>query len=185
MADLAATQSTNSDEWQTPQWLFRRLNYEFDFTLDAAATKENSLCPDYFDIEMNGLEQDWSGYTVWCNPPYSGTKFWMMKAWAEAIEHRVTTVMLVAARPDTRHWWAFASEAEVRFLPGRLKFGLSNEDKETVKQKNIIRKQMGKKPLDPENTSAPFPSAVVIFNGDLSLRTPTTIYWNIREERRK
>lgn len=154
MANIQATQTSLSDEWGTPPWLFRLLDDEFEFDLDAAATEDNALCYDYFTEEKNGLIQTWSG-KVWLNCPYSNAGEWVQKAYEEAVKEHATTVMLLAARIDTRYWVSYVSKAEVRFLPGRLKF-------------------VGGK------HSAPFPSAVVIFHKGMN-RSPSTIYWNVRE----
>lgn len=53
--------SKNSDEWQTPLDLFQDLDREFHFDLDACATPENAMCPEYFTKEQDGLEQNWGG----------------------------------------------------------------------------------------------------------------------------
>lgn len=53
--------TSNSDEWYTPQALFDRLNDEFNFTIDAAASDEYHKCPIYYTKKENGLVQDWGG----------------------------------------------------------------------------------------------------------------------------
>lgn len=120
-ANIAATQTNDSDEWRTPTWLFNLLNEEFNFLIDVAATDENALCSKWFTEADNGLVQKWSGI-CYCNPPYSKAAAWFKNAWSEAALGHATTVMLVAARTDTRYWWDYATKAEVRFLKGRLKF---------------------------------------------------------------
>lgn len=62
--------TSNSVEWGTPQDFFDRLNCEFHFTLDPCATDKNKKCEKYFTKEQNGLIQDWTDETVFCNPPY-------------------------------------------------------------------------------------------------------------------
>lgn len=62
--------TSNSEEWATPQDFFDRLDEEFHFTLDPCATAENAKCEKYYTKEQNGLAQDWTGETVFCNPPY-------------------------------------------------------------------------------------------------------------------
>lgn len=52
-----------------------------------------------------------------------------------------TVVCLVPARTDTAWWHDYSMRGDITFIRGRLKFG------------------------DAKN-SAPFPSAVVVFNGD-------------------
>lgn len=72
---------SNRQDWGTPQWLFDELDREFHFTLDAAATKENTKCASFLE---DGLTQDWEG-VVWCNPPYGKgvTPKWIEKAYKE------------------------------------------------------------------------------------------------------
>lgn len=178
----ARTGDINKDEWQTPTWLFERLDSEFHFNLDPAATTENALTEWYFDKEAGGLKSEWFD-SVFVNPPYSQLKKWVQKGFEEARDNpRIEkVVMLIPARTDTQAWWQYIRFGEVRFLPGRLKFTLSDADKEIVAAKNLDRVAAGRPLLDPENTSAPFPSAVVVFYGGGYIYTPETIYWNIRE----
>ena len=43
------------DDWETPPWLFRELDDEFHFTLDAAANDENHKCRKYFTKKDDSL----------------------------------------------------------------------------------------------------------------------------------
>ena len=61
--------SSKKENWETPQDFFNKLNEEFRFTLDAAASDDNAKCANYFTKEQDGLVQSW-GHTVWLNPPY-------------------------------------------------------------------------------------------------------------------
>ena len=73
--------SSNSNEWETPQELFDELNKEFHFTLDPASTHDNAKCEKHYTQVENGLAQDWSGETVFCNPPYGRElPLWIEKA---------------------------------------------------------------------------------------------------------
>jgi site-specific DNA-methyltransferase (adenine-specific) len=85
------------------------------------------------------------------NPPY-GREIgkWMKKA-VEEWKRGNTVVCLVPARTDTAWWHDYAIKGEIRFIRGRLKFG-------------------GGK------SSAPFPSAIVIFRPGLIYRQPFEIY---------
>jgi phage N-6-adenine-methyltransferase len=144
--------SSKKSDWETPQYLFDALNKEFNFGLDACATKENAKCPIYFSLEdkLDGLELSWHSMTgtAWLNPPYGkDIAKWVKKAWEEST--KMIVVCLLPARTDTRWWHSYVwdrftnranpSVKEIRFLKGRLKFGNSKN-------------------------SAPFPSAVVIFD---------------------
>lgn len=62
--------SSKTEEWATPQDFFDKLNEEFHFTLDVCSTHENAKCAKHYTKEDDGLSQDWTGETVWCNPPY-------------------------------------------------------------------------------------------------------------------
>lgn len=134
--------SSAKQDWTTPKWLFDRLNAEFHFTLDAAATPENALCDRYFTEADDALTQPWSG-RVFLNPPYARqAPNFVAKAWEECYERGRAEVVacLVAARTDTQMWHQYAMRgAEVRFIEGRLRFG------------------------DGRGT-APFPSAVLVFD---------------------
>lgn len=136
--------SSATDDWGTPQALFDELNDEFSFTLDACASAHNFKVNIYFNEKIDALAQRWTG-TVWMNPPYGRTiGKWMKKAFEES-QKGATIVCLVPARTDTIWWHDYAIKGEVRFLKGRLKF---------------------EQPGFAKNSSAPFPSAIVIFKGD-------------------
>ncbi len=122
MARLDKLFESEKTEWETPQGLFDQYAKEFGFTLDVAASSENTKCKDFFSKEDNGLVQDWSG-VCWCNPPYGkGMTDWLLKA-KDEVFRGVTTVCLIPARTNTNwfHDICFA-HGEVRFLRGRPKF---------------------------------------------------------------
>lgn len=133
-------------EWETPPELFRRLDEQYHFTLDAAATAENALCKRYFTKETDGLSQPWqTDGAVWCNPPYGrSVAKWVRKAYFESMGGQ-TIVMLIPARVDTAwfHDWVY-HKAELRFIRGRLHYGLNGI---------------------PAKYNSAFPSMIVIYNG--------------------
>lgn len=154
--NLKATQTSNSDLWETPVWLFDLLHEEFRFTIDVAASPENTKLPVFYTEAEDGLAQEWRG-VAFCNPPYSKSAKWIQKGYLAAMAGQATVVLLIGARPDTSYWWRWVRHGEVRFLPGRLRF------------------------IGAEGGSAPFPSAVVIFRKDMNERTPTTLYWDVHD----
>lgn len=85
-----------SDCWRTPHLLFKNLHHEFCFTLDGAATEHDALLPRFTDDIHN---QSWVGEKVFCNPPYSDTKTFLIKA-SEAD----LAVFLIPYRPQTIYW---------------------------------------------------------------------------------
>lgn len=61
--------SSISNEWETPQDFFDKLNEEFKFTLDPCCTKENHKCNKFYTIEDNGLSYGWGGRNGVCKSP--------------------------------------------------------------------------------------------------------------------
>jgi len=122
------------DLWQTPKSLFNKLDLEFNFTCDVAASYKNALCRAYLDEEQNSLLCGW-GSVNWCNPPYSNITPWVNKA-IEQHSFGRTTVMLIPA--DTSVKWfklAYESSNEVRFISGRISF-INAETKKPVNGNN-------------------------------------------------
>ena len=117
---------SESSEWETPDDLFKQLDREFHFTLDAAASDSNYRCEQYITKAGNGLEHSWdTDGAVWVNPPYGkGVEKWIQRAYDQCIANALTVVMLLPARTDTKwfHKYAGLKHVEIRFLKGRLKF---------------------------------------------------------------
>lgn len=134
--------SSKTDQWATPQEFFDALNEEFNFDLDPCADEENHKTEEYFTKEQNGLLQNWAGHRVFCNPPYGrAIGAWVEKCFREGTKDGTIVVLLIPARTDTKYFHDFIlNRSEVRFIPGRLKFGGG---------------------INP----APFPSMVVVFRG--------------------
>lgn len=134
--------SSKTDQWATPQEFFDKLNAIHHFELDACADKENAKCKSYITKEEDSFKIYWSllAKSIWMNPPYGREiSKWMRKAYEESLEG-CKVVCLVPARTDTIWWFDYAMKGKIEFIKGRLKFG-------------------GNK------NSAPFPSAIVIFEG--------------------
>lgn len=119
--------SSKSNEWETPQNLFDKLNSQYHFTLDPCCTHENAKCQKHYTQEDNGLTQNWSNEVVFCNPPY-GREIgkWVKKAYEES-KKGTKIVMLIPARVDAKwfHQYIYHKENEgirVEFIKGRLKF---------------------------------------------------------------
>jgi site-specific DNA-methyltransferase (adenine-specific) len=138
--------SHKSDDWETPDNLFKQLDEEFHFECDAAADDTNTRCEYYLDPELlPPLElESWGDLykTFYLNPPYSQVEAFVKKASCEADKGAII-VCLLPARTDTKWWHEYVLKAsEIRFIKGRIKFrGAEN--------------------------SAPFPSVIVIFRKDI------------------
>lgn len=126
----------SSDEFYTPSRWYLPWHQEFRFTLDVCATTESAKCPRFFTKAEDGLAQSWAGERVWCNPPYSDITPWVRKALWETVpgrfERRRPAELVAALLPcwtDRAWWhqyiepWRSSGEVEVRFIPGRIRFG--------------------------------------------------------------
>lgn len=134
--------TSRTDEYETPQDLFDKLDQEFHFTLDPCSTDENAKCEKYYTKEQDGLAQDWTGETVFCNPPYGRQISKWIKKCYDHYKNGGTAVMLIPARTDTNAFHDFIyGIAEIRFIRGRLHF-------------NGLK------------INAPFPSMMVVYRGE-------------------
>lgn len=147
------------DDRRTPLDLWNRLNDEFRFTLDVAASRSNALCEAFYDVEADGLTQPWHG-VVWCNPPYSDLGAWAAKAWGEwqRVGGPTAIVMLLPANRTEQRWWQQHVELHrdrghsltTRFLSGRLRFDTPELD---------YTKQ-------PKGNRPPFGNVLVVWRGE-------------------
>ena len=114
----------------------------FILTSTPAQTKKIINAPDFSLPKTTASNNRGGGCRVFCNPPYGrAIGEWVKKAWEESRQPETIVVLLIPARTDTRYFHDYIlHRSEIRFVPGRLKFGNSSN-------------------------SAPFPSMVVIFRG--------------------
>ena len=138
----AACLSSRDQTWQTPRALLDTILAAADreaFDLDPCSPRADGPTPAavHWTEADDGLSRSWEGL-VFVNPPYSrALPHWVAKCAQEA----AVVVGLVPSRTDTRWWHDYiAGRADVVMIKGRLKFGNGKG-------------------------SAPFPSALVIWNG--------------------
>jgi phage N-6-adenine-methyltransferase len=127
-------------DWATPPDLYSRIESRYGpLTLDVCATAENTKCERYFSPDVDGLSQPWAPYRCWMNPPYGrAIGRWAAKAQDES-RMGALVVCLLPARTDTRWWHEHVMRSsQIVLIRGRVRFvGAAS--------------------------SAPFPSAVVVF----------------------
>lgn len=119
--------TSNTDEWNTPQEILRRvLAVMGEIDLDPCSNSEES--PNvpaalHYTEDMDGLAREWNG-RVYMNPPYGDViGDWAKKLVGEYRAGRVTQALaLVPARTDTQ-WFREFREFPRCFIIGRLKFG--------------------------------------------------------------
>jgi hypothetical protein len=101
-----------SDDYYTPDWIFRAMGIEFD--LDVAAPPGGVAwvpCKRFFTMADDGLIQRWQG-RVWMNPPYSKPTPWARgngvallpfskSAWFDELWHAVDGICALGVRGST------------------------------------------------------------------------------------
>ena len=142
--------SSKSDEWETPSWLFEKLDDQFHFSIDVCATNDNAKCAKYFTRQEDGLLQQWAPNICFMNPPYGrAIRKWVKKAFEEA-QKGACVVCLLPSRTDTQWWHEYVVHGDITFLKGRLK---------------MINRTLPSYRIDGnfKLSPAPFPSAIVVF----------------------
>ena len=115
----------------TPRDWWAKLNEEFNFTIDLAASEKYHMVEPYYTEEMDAFKQDWVG-TGWCSPPWSNDSWldrWCMKAYASVTEGAAEAVVLLLPVRLNASWfkaWSHLAE-EVRLL-SPLKFERMDSD---------------------------------------------------------
>jgi phage N-6-adenine-methyltransferase len=112
------------DKWETPETVFIPLNKEFGFTLDPCCEPHTAKCQKFYTEDQNGLDKDWTGEVVFCNPPYSRGNIdkWMKKCFEEG-KKGVTVVALIPVSTSSAWWHEYVwKKAEIRFIKGRVRF---------------------------------------------------------------
>jgi phage N-6-adenine-methyltransferase len=165
--------SSERSDWAKPWELFLSLDAVYRFDLDVCATADNAKCAWFFSPAEDGLAQEWviskssllslavppagdmdcaRTVVAFCNPPYGREiAAWMKKAWKAGGGRGAVVVCLVPARTDTRWWHDYAMKATyISFIPGRIRF-------------------------EGAPSTAPFPSAVVVFGPGAKPPYPTVV----------
>jgi len=137
--------TSNKQDYNTPKWLFDKLDSFYHFTTDPSTSKDNPLgCRLFFTKETNGQDfTKWEG-NVYINPEYKNILPWVLAAFSYYFWSRNSVVMLIPARTGNKLWQEkiFPLADLICFIKGRLRFS-GNEN------------------------SAPFDSSLVIF-GNIS-----------------
>jgi phage N-6-adenine-methyltransferase len=125
--------SDKVDERITPDWLFGQYHERYGFTLDAAASPDNTKLLAFHSLQTDGLAQPWAPHRVWCNPPFSNLGGWLAKAHQEFAAGCPVIVMLLPANRTEQKWWQEHVEPyrdrpggfmRAEFIAKRFNFGL-------------------------------------------------------------
>ena len=128
----------NHNDWATPDYVLKELDKEFKFDFDP--------CPLHNDLEKwDGLREDWSGTSVFLNPPYNRKvkEAFIHKAVEESRKGK-TIVMLLPVSTSTKifHEVILKHAAEIRFIRKRIKFKGMNTKGEYVSDKPPMHDSM-------------------------------------------
>jgi phage N-6-adenine-methyltransferase len=170
--------SSQNSDWGTPQRLYDQLDKFFHFDMDVCADAWNAKHRCYISPEMDAFSTPWIGdgdsTTAWMNPPYGagekrclfphdrckkkkcvnrgyhidedipGVWDWVNRAINQVMENNITVVALLPSRTGERFFQQALRFARcVCFIKGRLKFD---------------------RPNGGDSTTAPFPSAIMVFS---------------------
>lgn len=118
---------TGSDEWQTPQELWNKLNQQYGFTLDCAASEANHKCERFCSMENSFFS--YQGFqendVLWCNPPFSNTYgFVFHLAVVSGAKNLPTVGIYRSDNMETKNWrliwenadWIFVFDKRVHYV---------------------------------------------------------------------
>jgi phage N-6-adenine-methyltransferase len=126
---VRGTLGTGENEWYTPQeHIDRAARVLGGIDLDPASSlhaQEKVRAKRFFDVEKNGLNQEWQG-TVWLNPPYAQPLIgqFMAKLCEEVSAGRTTAAIALTHNYTDTRWFQDTAEvaAAICFTRGRIRF---------------------------------------------------------------
>lgn len=94
-----------------------------EFAVDLAASKDNAVCPEFYDASADALERPWV-FNGWCwlNPPFARIEPWVKRAYRQSRAGARVAMLLPAGVGS--NWWAkwVHGKAFVLLLNGRITF---------------------------------------------------------------
>lgn len=119
---ILADEHGNKDLWETPDHIYNILDIAHGFTLDPCCTIETAKCRTYYTPLENGLIQDWAGYSVFVNPPYSRGNIdkWVEKCFNESAGANVVALLPVSTSSNWFQRYVLGNTIE--WVDKRIKF---------------------------------------------------------------
>ena len=117
-----------SDQWQTPDDLYKKLDDEFNFEVDLCATRDNKKTAVWSDdIQtqvIRGIFDEFQSF--WMNPPYSRGNIELCMKWAIEQANMSNGILVTLTRfdPSTDWFQTYVDGVadEVRMLARRVRF---------------------------------------------------------------
>lgn len=146
-----------SDEWGTPQDLWDKLNAQYAFVFDLAASAANTKCGAYFSKDTSFLDAlPVFPFRFWLNPPFSLSRefFRKIRIMREKISETTGVAIYKSSNTETETWQKeiFPAASWIHFLAKRVNY-----------------EGCGK--------SAPFPSALIGYNVPAPVDIPGVTVW--------
>lgn len=166
-----------SDMWQTPAWLFDKLNKEFRFDIDLCASEHNKkteiYCSDLLAEETSLWGEGSNLQSGFTNPPYSNILPFVKKAWE--LSEYMTVVCVLKVDTSTKWWsvfWDYQTQQPKagcrlpRFEPKRIQFDPPPKHilEAYLERGSDKDKKLAKSLLEGKITTPAFPSVIVIFD---------------------
>ena len=117
----------NSNNWETPEYIYDELNKEFNFDYDP--------CP--LNSNFDGLKTEW-GRSNFINPPYDriNKPLFIQKAFDEWKKGKTCVLLLPVSTSTIQFHKLILPNAEIRFVKGRIPFkGFNTKGEYTTKNK--------------------------------------------------
>lgn len=125
------TEESQRDLFRTPKPIFNWLNSLFNFSVDAACTKESILCNrGFYYPQRNAFEYGWYkdckrigiAPHFFVNPPYSDILPWVEKAEEEASKGCLVVMLVPSPNGDKWTKMAFEYASDLILINGRVSF---------------------------------------------------------------
>jgi len=121
------SEASLSDEYETPDDVIHQLSKRYGIfpTMDVACTNDN--CKTQYRLpNISSLDIDWVNTfhsDVWCNPPQTKCKEFVLKANEQWCKHNINIMMIIPANVLTTNYFADIIEnVEYHPIKGRITF---------------------------------------------------------------
>lgn len=112
--------SSKSDEWYTPKYIFDALGCVFDLDVAAPADRQHCHVPANAFISESSLSAPWNGF-IWMNPPFGGRNG--LVPWLQRFIGHGNGIALTPDRISAPWWQQTAKRSHaVLFVAGKPRF---------------------------------------------------------------